>query len=250
MSAAPERRIWILGGTSSIAQAYARLAAAGGAKLLLVGRHAERLQANADDLTARGAQAATAVIDLARTDDRDATLGDLIARHGFPDEVLVAYGILGEQARALTDLDHARDIIEVNFTSVALWLLAIRARHIPDRPLALVVIGSVAGDRGRASNFVYGAAKGGLDRFLEGLQHAHAGTALHVVRVKPGFVDTPMTAAITKGGPLWAKPDRVARDIRRAVDRRASVVYTPWFWRGIMSIIRLMPRFLFNRLKI
>ncbi len=127
--------------------------------------------------------------------------------------MLVAYGILGDQERALTDLAHARDIIEVNFTSVCLWLLAIRARRDPARPLTLVVIGSVAGDRGRGTNFVYGSAKGGLDRFLEGMQHAHAGTSLHVVRVKPGFVDTPMTAAIEKGGPLWAKPDRVARDI-------------------------------------
>ena len=113
-----------------------------------------------------------------------------------------------------------------------------------------MVIGSVAGDRGRASNFIYGSAKGGLDRFLEGLQHAHAGTSLYVVRVKPGFVDTQMTAAIKKGGPLWAKPDRIACDIQGAVDRRAAVVYTPWFWRPIMLIIRLIPRFLFNRLKI
>jgi short-subunit dehydrogenase len=244
------KNIWVLGGTSAIAQAYARLSAADGAKLLLVGRNADHLQANADDLTARGGETAIEILDLAGEIDRDDAVDDLVARHGFPDEVLVAYGILGDQARALAELDHARQIIEVNFTSVALWLLAIRARRGPDHPLTLVVIGSVAGDRGRASNFIYGSAKGGLDRFLEGLQHAHAGTALHVVRVKPGFVDTPMTAVIEKGGPLWTQPDRVARDIRRAVDRHACVVYTPWFWRIIMLVIRLLPRSLFNRLKI
>ncbi|HEY1472973.1 MAG TPA: SDR family NAD(P)-dependent oxidoreductase [Pseudolabrys sp.] len=250
MSTTAERKIWVLGGTSAIAQAYGRLAAAGGAKLLLTGRNGDHLKANADDLTARGGRAAIEVLDLAAKVDHDAVVGGLIDRHGFPDEVLIAYGILGDQERALSDLAHAADIINVNYVSVALWLLSIRARRDPARPLTLVVIGSVAGDRGRARNFIYGSAKGGLDVFLEGLAHAHAGTSLHVVRVKPGFVDTPMTAAIEKGGPLWAKPDRVAQDIQRAVDRHSAVVYAPWFWRPIMLIIRLMPRFLFNRLKI
>jgi NAD(P)-dependent dehydrogenase (short-subunit alcohol dehydrogenase family) len=157
---------------------------------------------------------------------------------------------LGDQERALTDLAHARQVIEINFVSVALWLLAIRAHHDPARPLSVVVVGSVAGDRGRASNFVYGSAKGGLDRFLEGLQYAHAGTKLRIVRVKPGFVDTPMTAGIAKGGPLWATPERVAADIARAVDRGRAVVYTPWFWWPVMMIIRHLPRFVFERLKI
>jgi len=112
------------------------------------------------------------------------------------------------------------------------------------------VVGSVAGDRGRARNFVYGSAKGGIDRFLEGLQQAYAGTKLRVVRVKPGFVDTPMTADIAKAGPLWTTPDRVAADIKRAADRGHAVIYTPWFWWPIMIIIRHLPRFVFHRLKI
>lgn len=250
MTSLAARNIWILGGTSAIAQAYARRKAAQGGKLLLVGRNESHLQANAADLVARGGTAAIEVLNLAGQADRNAAVDKLIEQHGFPDEVLVAYGILGEQERALTDLALAAEIIDVNFTSVALWLLAIRARRDPARPLTLIVIGSVAGDRGRGSNFMYGSAKGGLDRFLEGLQHAHAGTSLHIVRVKPGFVDTPMTAAIKKGGPLWASPDRVAVDIDKAVARHAAVVYTPWFWRPIMLVIRLLPRFLFNRLKI
>jgi short-subunit dehydrogenase len=182
--------------------------------------------------------------------DREAVVGDLVERRGLPDEVVIAYGILGDQERALTDLEHARDVIGINFVSVALWLLAIRAHHDSDHTLCLVVIGSVAGDRGRGSNFVYGSAKGGLDRFLEGLQHACAGTKLRIVRVKPGFVATPMTAGIAKGGPLWATPERVAADIQRAVDRGWAVVYTPWFWCPIMMIIRHLPRFVFHRLKI
>ncbi len=250
MNSMAARNIWIFGGTSAIAQAYARLKAAQGGKLLLVGRNDDHLKANAADLVARGGAAAVEVLDLAGQIDRNAAVDKLIEQHGFPDEVLVAYGILGEPERALTDLKLAADIIDVNYTSVALWLLALCARRDPARPLTLAVIGSVAGDRGRGSNFIYGSAKGGLDRFLEGLAHANAGTSLHVLRVKPGFVDTPMTAAIKKGGPLWATPDGVAADIDKAVARRAAVVYTPWFWRPIMSIIRLLPRILFNRLKI
>lgn len=244
------RNVWILGGTSTIAQAYARRKAAEGSKLLLVGRNEDHLKANAADLAARGGAAAVETLDLTGAADRAAAVGKLAAQFGFPDEVLVAYGILGEQERALGDLAHAAEVIDVNFISVALWLLALCARRDPARPLTLAAIGSVAGDRGRGRNFIYGAAKGGLDRFLEGLAHAHAGTSLHVLRIKPGFVDTAMTAAMKKGGPLWASPDRVAADIDKAVARRAAVVYTPWFWRWIMLVIRLLPRPLFNRLKI
>jgi short-subunit dehydrogenase len=242
--------VWIFGGTSAIAQAYARRKAAQGAKILLIGLNADHLKANAADLAARGTTAAVEVLDLAGQAGRNAAVGKLVEQHGFPDEVLVAYGILGDQQHALADPAHAAEIIDVNFTSVALWLLAICARRDAARPLTLAAIGSVAGDRGRGKNFIYGAAKGGLDRFLEGLAHANVGTLLHVLRIKPGFVDTPMTAAMKKGGPLWATPDRIAADIDTAVARRAAVVYTPWFWRWIMLVIRLLPRALFNRLKI
>ena len=250
MMIAKERTLWVLGGTSAIAQAYARLRAAQGVRVVLVGRNAAHLQANADDLAARGGPAAVETLDLVAETDRAGAVARMAAAHGFPDEVLVAYGILGEQPRALTDLDHARQIIEANYTSVALWLLAIAAAHDPARPLTLAVIGSVAGDRGRSSNFVYGSAKGGLDRFLEGLQHGGGRPNLTVVRIKPGFVDTPMTAGLAKGGPLWAKPEKIAADIARAVDRGTALVYTPWFWRWIMLIIRHLPRFVFDRMKI
>jgi NAD(P)-dependent dehydrogenase (short-subunit alcohol dehydrogenase family) len=245
-----DRNIWVLGGTSAIAFAYARLRAGQGARLVLIGRNAAHLEANASDLAARGGRAAVEVIDLATAEDRSSAVAGLIARHGQPDEVLVAYGILGDQARAVGDPDHAAAIIAANYTSVVSWLLAVLAARDPGRPLTLAVIGSVAGDRGRGSNFVYGSAKGGLDRFLEGVQHAHAGSNLAVVRIKPGFVDTPMTAGLPKGGPLWAKPEQIAADIARAVDRGSVLVYTPWFWRPIMLIIRHLPRVVFNRLKI
>jgi short-subunit dehydrogenase len=248
----PDRRmIWILGATSAIAHAYARRRAERGASLLLIGRNQAHLAANAADLVARGATAAsTRVCDLARALEHDAIVSDLITSSGAPDEVLIAYGTLEQAGRAGRDIAYARDLIDTNFTSAVCWLLAIIARRDQNRPLKLVVIGSVAGDRGRARNLVYGAAKSGLDRFVEGLQQTYAGTTLGLVRVKPGFVDTPMTADFAKGGPLWATPERVAADIERAVDRGRAVVYTPWFWWPIMIIIRHLPRFVFHRLKI
>lgn len=245
------RRIWVLGATSAIAHAYARRRAEEGACLVLLGRNEVRLRANAADLIARGARVASArCVDLARPPDYDALVSDLVSSEGPPDEVLIAYGTLEQEGRAIGDLAYARDLIETNFTSVACWLLAHIARWDHSQPLTLIVIGSVAGDRGRARNFVYGSAKGGIDRFLEGLQQAYTGTKLRVVRVKPGFVDTPMTADIAKAGPLWTTPDRVAADIKRGADRGHAVIYTPWFWWPIMMVIRHLPRFIFHRLKI
>ncbi|EJW12545.1 oxidoreductase [Rhodovulum sp. PH10] len=244
------KNILVLGAVSAIAQAYARQRAPSGARFLLVGRDAARLAPIASDLVARGAAGAdTAVADLAETDAIETRLAEWRQNFGAPDEVLIAYGALGDQAESEKNLDIARKAIEVGFTSVAMWVLALLKARAPDAPLTLAVIGSVAGDRGRASNFVYGAAKGGLDRFLEGVTHANAGTPVHVVTVKPGFVDTPMTDGLPKG-PLFASPDRVAADIVSAIEKRRRVVYTPWFWFVIMTIIRHLPWFVFRRMKI
>jgi decaprenylphospho-beta-D-erythro-pentofuranosid-2-ulose 2-reductase len=244
-------RILVLGATSAIAQAYARRRAAAGAAFILAGRREDRLAAIAADLKACGAASAEPfTIDLALMDGIDAHVRDLRTRFGAVDEVVVAYGILGTQAEAEQDLAQARALIDTNFTSAALWILGLLKDRPQDAAITVVGIGSVAGDRGRGSNFLYGAAKAGFDRFLEGLAHKHAGTAVRVIRVKPGFVDTPMTAGIEKGGPLWATPDQVAADIERAVAKGRRVVYTPWFWWLIMMIIRHLPWFVFRRLKI
>jgi NAD(P)-dependent dehydrogenase (short-subunit alcohol dehydrogenase family) len=113
----------------------------------------------------------------------------------------------------------------------------------------LVVIGSVAGDRGRASNAVYGAAKAGIGTLVQGLAHRLAGTGARAVLVKPGFIDTPMTAHLPKGGPLWAKPEAIAQVIVKAASGAAPVVYAPWFWRFILLIVRLVPAGIFHRTK-
>jgi short-subunit dehydrogenase len=244
-------RILILGATSAIAQAYARQRATEGASFVLAGRHAERLQTIASDLRARGA-AATEIFtaDLADLDGIESDAGTLRSRFGDPDEILLAYGIQRDQTESEVHLAAAREMLETGFTSVILWILALLRNRDVSARLNLVVIGSVAGDRGRASNFIYGAAKAGLDQFLEGLRQRYSGTMVHVVTVKPGFVDTPMTAHMDKRGPLWATPDRIAADIDRAVRTGRQVIYTPWFWWPIMFVIRHLPWFVFKRLKI
>jgi len=244
-------KILILGATSAIAQAYARRRASQGCGFILAARRGDRLAAIAADLTASGAASAeTFVADLAAIDRIEASAGDLRARFGLFEEIVIAYGMLGEQAAAEQDLGQARALIDNNFTSAALWILALLKTRPKNASLTVVGIGSVAGDRGRARNFIYGSAKAAFDRFLEGLQHEYDGSAVRIIRVKPGYVDTPMTAGIEKGGPLWATPDRVAADIERAVAKGRRVVYTPWFWWIIMMIIRHLPWFVFRRLKI
>jgi short-subunit dehydrogenase len=244
-------KILVLGATSAIAQAYARRRGQGN-DFILAARREDRLAAIAADLKACGATSAEIfVADLAAMDGIEESVRAMRERFGTIDEVIIAYGVLGEQAAAEQDLAQARALIDSNFTSAALWILALLKGRGERAPITIVGIGSVAGDRGRATNFIYGSAKAAFDRFLEGLQHKYAGSAVRVVRVKPGFVDTPMTANIeNKGGPLWATPDQIAADIERAVTKGKRVVYTPWFWWVIMMIIRHLPWFVFRRLKI
>ncbi len=251
------RTILVLGATSAIASAFCRQRAKAGARFVLVGRQAARLSSIGDDLTARGASdIATVATDLGDMADAETRFADMMVHLGLPDEVVLAYGVLGEQAAAQDSAEETRRIIDVNFTSAALWLqLAAKVltepQHLADgRSRTLVVIGSVAGDRGRQSNYVYGAAKAGLDAFAEGLAHRLHRTNVKVVTVKPGFVDTPMTAHLDRSGPLWAKPEAIAGAIDRAVAKGQRIVYAPWFWRPIMTAVRFAPRSLFYKTKL
>lgn len=245
-------RIVILGATSAIAEATARLYAQEGAAIALAGRDASRLERIAADLKARGAASASILAtDLSLGDDIEPQLDGMVETLGGVDHVLLFYGVLGDQARAETDIAAASELLRVNFTSAALWSLAAAKRLEAQGHGSLVVVGSVAGDRGRQSNYVYGAAKAGLATLVQGIAHRFAlrgGKLLRAVVVKPGFVDTPMTDGIKKGGPLWAKPDAVAAIIRKAADRGGPIVYAPWFWRPILWIIRFFPAPLFHKL--
>lgn len=242
--------IAIFGAASAIAQELARLYAAEGAACFLVGRNGERLDTVARDLKARGAATVTtAVADLADTAQHAALIAQAKAALGSIDRVLLAYGTLGDQRAGEADAAVMARELTVNFVSAASLLSHLADAMIPQKAGKVAVIGSVAGDRGRQSNYIYGSAKAGLGTFVLGLRHRLAKDGISVTLVKPGFVDTPMTAAFPKG-PLWASPSQVARDIRAAMERGSAVLYTPWFWRWIMLIIRSVPDFIFRRTRL
>jgi len=244
------KRIIILGVASAIAEATARIWAAQGARLFIVARDKGRLDTIAADLKTRGAVEVTAVaIDCAKANTA-LELDAMVKALGGLDVLLLAYGTLGEQKRLEADPEAVRDLIQTNFTSAVAWCLSASAVLERQRSGTLVVIGSVAGDRGRRSNFIYGACKGGLARLVEGIAHKLAPIGARAVIIKPGFIDTPMTAAFEKKGLLWAKPDVVAGLIVKAAERGGPVVYAPAFWRWIMLVIHHLPTFLFNKLNI
>jgi NAD(P)-dependent dehydrogenase (short-subunit alcohol dehydrogenase family) len=245
-------RVIVLGATSAIAIATARLyAEQQRAHILLAGRQERRLLEVAADLRARGAGVVeTAACELADPADAHRQFGEWVSRLGGVDHVLLAYGLLGEQAAAENSQQVAADILAVNFTSQALWALAAAAVLEGQGHGALVVFGSVAGDRGRRSNFVYGAAKAGMTALVEGIAHRFASKGPRAVLVKIGPTITPMTAHLERKGPLWASPEQVARTIHASASRGGPVVYAPRRWRFIMSIIRHLPAVLFNRVNI
>jgi len=244
------QKILIVGATSAIAEAAARQWAARGAALYLVGRNAARLATIADDLRVRGAtQVATQTFEVTDRAAQAPMLEAAWAELGGLDVALVAHGTLPDQKACEASVDLTLHEIDVNGLSVVALATLLANRFAAQRSGTIAVISSVAGDRGRQSNYVYGAAKGLVTRFLQGLRNRLAKEGVQVLTIKPGFVDTPMTAAFKKGA-LWATPDAVARGILAAIDKGRDEVYLPWFWAGIMAIIRHIPERLFKRLSL
>jgi decaprenylphospho-beta-D-erythro-pentofuranosid-2-ulose 2-reductase len=242
--------VLVVGATSAIAMATAREYAREGARLFLVARDAERLAAVAADLRVRGAAAVeTAVLDARDTARYEPLLDTVEAALGPPDVVLLAHGVLPDQSRCEQSVAATLGSIEVNFTATVALLTLLANRLEARRTGIIAVIGSVAGDRGRQSNYVYGAAKGGLAIFLQGLRNRLHRSGVVVITLKPGFVDTPMTAAVPKN-PLFASAATAGRAIHRAIERRRDVVYIPWFWRPIMAAVKSLPEALFKRLRL
>jgi short-subunit dehydrogenase len=241
----------VVGATSAIAEAVTRLYAAKGARLFLVARNEERLAAIAEDLRIRGAsEVDTRVWDAADTDGIPAMLDEAQAKLERFDLALIAYGLLSDQKACEQDPAAARASIHTNFVSVVELLTPLANRLEEQGAGTLAVLTSVAGERGRQSNYVYGAAKAGLVVFLQGLRNRLFRKGVSVVTIKPGFVDTPMTAHFEDKGLVWATPQRVGRGIRRAIDRRKSVAFVPWWWRLIMGGIRAIPEPLFKRMRL
>jgi short-subunit dehydrogenase len=217
---------------------------------MLVARNRDRLTAVAQDLVTRGALAVdTWVMDLDDTAAHPEMLASVAERLGGIDLALIAHGVLGDQQAAEADFEAAAAILHTNFLSTVSLLTWLGNYLQTQRGGTLAVVSSVAGDRGRKSNYVYGASKGALNLFLEGLRNRIDRDGVHVLTIKPGFVATPMTAHVAHNA-LFASPDEVARGIWKAVNRRRDVAYVPSFWFWIMLLVRAIPSRFFKKMNL
>ena len=242
--------IVIIGATSAIAEACARRWAERSAQFFLVARDVVRLEQIKADLTARGATATIHVLDA-----NEFTLYDDMVRRAQQvlkqiDIVLIAHGTLSDQKQCEQSAQVALAEIATNGTSAIALLTQFANVLETQRSGTLAVISSGAGERGRPSNYVYGSAKAMVSAFCEGLRARLFKAGVHVLVIKPGFVATPMTAHLNLPAALTATAEAVAEDIDKAIQRRRDVLFTPWFWRWIMLIIRMIPGALFKKLKL
>jgi decaprenylphospho-beta-D-erythro-pentofuranosid-2-ulose 2-reductase len=243
-------RILMIGATSAIAQETARCFAQDGAELFLVGRNAIKLDDVKNDLLVRGAkQVEIFVLDVNDLARHEEMINEAIAAFSGLDAVLISHGTLGDQRKCELSVAETLKEFATNCTS-AIALLTLLANYFEgQRRGCIVVVTSVAGDRGRQSNYVYGAAKAGLNAFLQGLRNRLAKSGVTVITVKPGLVDTPMTASLPKN-PLFASARNIGQGVYEAIKERKDVVYLPWFWRPIMFVVKNLPEAIFKRLSL
>src|SRR5690554_3792282 len=243
-------RVVMVGATSAIARHCARIwLERHPLDLTLVGRDAERLEQTAQDLRVRGQQRVAVRVmqgDLLAPDSIASLVEDIAAR-GRIDLVLIAHGALPDQRDCQTQLEKCHHALEVNGTSPVLFAEAFAAHMERADHGTLAVISSVAGDRGRKSNYIYGAAKGLVTRYVKGLQHRFARTGVRVVLIKPGPTDTPMTAGFKAAGARLAPVEEVARQIVDDIQAGTRLIYAPRKWALIMLVVRHLPTFIFNR---
>jgi short-subunit dehydrogenase len=246
--AAAERAVLILGGTSDISRATAIAFARSQWIVRLAGRSLPDLQREADDILSRtGRQPSIHAFDVL---DTSSFMAFVDALPDIPDVVISVVGLLGEQPRAESDLDHAKEIIRTNYEGPALILSLFAERFLGRGYGSIVGISSVAGDRGRGSNYFYGSAKAGFSAFLSGLRSRLAiNTSIQVMTVKPGFLRTKMTEHIKLPPLVTAAPAEVGEAILSGLNRRKDVIYVRSIWFFVMLIIRLMPERIFKRLK-
>lgn len=241
--------VLVLGGGSEIALATCRaLLARRTARLVLAGRKPEALEASAVELRDAGASDVHVVaFDATDRSSHERFVADVFDRFGDIDLVLVAFGVLGDQDRAARDATAALEVADTNFTGVVSVTIPIAQRLELQGHGMIVLLSSVAAERARRSNFVYGASKAGADAFCQGLGDRLAGRGVHVMVVRPGFVHTKMTAGM-RAAPFSVQPEQVADAIVRGIARRADVVWVPPVLRAVMAVIRHLPRPVFRRL--
>lgn len=242
------KTILIVGATSAIAEATGKQYAAEGHRLVLWGRNKEHLESIGKNLEVLGATGIWEFeIDLDQYDLHASKLEATVAEAGPIDIAIIAHGVLPDQQTVQDDFPAIQASIHTNFLSYA-SLLTVLAQYFETRKSGTIAsITSVAADRGRKSNFVYGSAKAGASAFTDGLRGRLAGSGVHVVNIKPGMVDTPMTRHLKKGL-LFASPESVARGIVKAIQKRKSTAYVPGYWRLIMFIVRSIPESIFKKM--
>jgi len=244
------KKVLVLGATSGIAEATCRIWAQQGASLFLIARNADKLNVVAADLKTRGAAYIdTAVIDLDDTESHPELLTDAIGSLGGLDVAYLAHGVLGDQAEAERETEHAEDILYTNLISPVSLLTWLANYCVKQHSGVIAVLSSVAGDRGRKSNYVYGSSKAGLTAFLQGLRNRVDREGVTVLTIKPGPVKTAMTANM-KGNEKFADVDAVAATIVKAIDKKKDTLYVPGIWSPVMLVVRTIPEFIFKKLNL
>lgn len=245
------KRIFILGANSAIARECARIWAARGDSLFLAGRDAVRLDALLADLRVRGSGAVNGMqMDANDISTHAAALDTAVHQLDGLDIVLIAHGTLPDQSRCQQDAADLLREFSTNATSVMAFLTLVANRFESQGSGAIGVITSVAGDRGRPSNYAYGSAKAAVSTFCEGLRARLFPCGVSLTDIRPGFVATPMTQGLPMPGVLVSQPAAVAKRMVTGIERGRDVLYAPAYWSLIMLVIRMMPRFLFKRLKL
>lgn len=244
------RRILVLGATSGIAEATCKIWANAGASMFLIARNADKLAVVAANLKVRGAaRVGTLVADLDDTTGHPALLEQAISNLGGIDVAYIAYGVMGNQSAAEENFEAAAGILHTNFISTVSLLTWLSNYCTKRRAGVLAVISSVAGDRGRKTNYLYGASKAGLSTFLDGLRNRIDRQGVTVLTIKPGPVKTAMTSGMA-GSEKFADVDKVAASIVKAIDARKDTLYVPFQWGLIMFVIRHIPERIFKRLNL
>ncbi len=233
----------IVGATSSLAQSISRILAGNGHELILAGRNEHELELIAADLHTRYQISCNIIIADLSADNFSAA--DLIKQAGNFNKLIIASGDMGNGNQ--DDLLNIKQIAVVNYI-VPCQIITAAAEELSRQDGGLIaIISSIAGDRGRAKNYEYGAAKAALGAFASGMRQRYAASNVHILTIKPGFIDTQMSWEIES--PLIASRSKVAKDIIAAINEKKDVLYTPWFWRYIMLIIKHLPETLFKKLR-
>lgn len=242
-------RVAFLGATKGMGRALARLTAERGDTICLLGRDSADLERSAADLVVRGAAEPVrcVVCDLEKPDAFTSVIDAAREALAGLDAVVVTAGVFATQEELEADPALAERLVRINFSNTVMFCEAAKKALLEEGGGTLCVFSSVAGERGRKPVIIYGAAKAGLTRYLEGLDHKHRADGLRVITVKPGFVKTSMTAGL-EPPPFAGEPDAVAQRVLGAIDRGAPVVYAPAPWRLIMAVIRALPRAIMRRI--